>query len=128
MPPTARRSRFAALSVLVMAVAAGGEGHDAYLAKLADCHAVIVAAMRTKQKADEGAVANLQAGPGGRQGRSQGHPGPDQHRGIGSPFQAAPIPGTISIGRPLAPSVGCRPGSASEAARPAASRRAPGAF
>ncbi len=40
------------LTQKVKAVAPGAEGYDAYLEKLADHHAVMVAAMKTKQKAD----------------------------------------------------------------------------
>ena len=40
------------LTQKVKAVAPGAEGYDAYLKKLADHHAVMVAAMKTKQKAD----------------------------------------------------------------------------
>ena len=40
-------------------VAAGGEGYDVYLKKLANHHGVMVAAMKTKQSADPASVANL---------------------------------------------------------------------
>ena len=40
------------LTQRVKAVAPGDAGHDAYLLALADHHAVMVAAMKTKQKAD----------------------------------------------------------------------------
>lgn len=40
-------------------VAAGSDGYDAYLKKLADHHGVLVAAMKTKQSADPASVANL---------------------------------------------------------------------
>ncbi|NNE44024.1 MAG: superoxide dismutase [Gemmatimonadetes bacterium] len=42
-------------------VAAGEEGHDAYLARLADHHAVMRAAMATKQKASLEAASALDA-------------------------------------------------------------------
>jgi nickel superoxide dismutase len=47
------------LAQRVKPVAAGGEGSEAYLAKLADHHAVLVAAMKTKQSADPATVAAL---------------------------------------------------------------------
>ena len=40
-------------------IAAGGEGYDVYLKKLANHHGVMVAAMKTKQSADPASVANL---------------------------------------------------------------------
>ena len=49
------------LTQKVKAVAADAEGYDAYLAKLADHHAVMRAAMATKQKADLEAASNLDA-------------------------------------------------------------------
>ncbi len=47
------------LTQKVKAVAPGAEGYDAYLKKLADHHAVMVAAMKTKQKADPAAADAL---------------------------------------------------------------------
>jgi hypothetical protein len=41
-------------------VAAGAEGYDAYVAKLAACHGVTVAAMKTKQQADPAAAQALE--------------------------------------------------------------------
>jgi nickel superoxide dismutase len=40
-------------------VAAGADGYDAYLKKLADHHNVLVLAMKTKQRADQKAVEGL---------------------------------------------------------------------
>ncbi len=40
-------------------VAKGAEGYDAYLAKLADHHAVMVAAMKTKQSVESDKVSDL---------------------------------------------------------------------
>lgn len=48
------------LTQKVKPVAGGAEGHDAYLKSLADHHAVMVAAMKTKQTVDEAAVDALQ--------------------------------------------------------------------
>ena len=45
----------------IKAVTASNDGHVEYLEKLGDHHAVIVAAMKTKQKADSGAVDELSA-------------------------------------------------------------------
>ena len=47
------------LTQKVKTVARGADGYDAYLAKLADHHAVMVAAMKTKQTVDPSAVAAL---------------------------------------------------------------------
>lgn len=47
------------LTQKVKPVSKGAEGYDAYLAKLADHHAVMSAAMKTKQSADPSTVANL---------------------------------------------------------------------
>ena len=47
------------LTQKVKPVAVGAEGHGAYLKKLADHHAVMVAAMKTKQKADPAVVEAL---------------------------------------------------------------------
>lgn len=47
------------LTQKVKPVAHGSDGYDAYLAKLADHHAVMVAAMKTKQTVDPSAVAAL---------------------------------------------------------------------
>ncbi len=49
------------LTQKVKPVAADAEGYDAYLKKLADHHAVMAAAMKTKQTADPGAVDTLKA-------------------------------------------------------------------
>jgi nickel superoxide dismutase len=49
------------LAQRVKPVAPGEEGRDAYLAKLAEHHAVIVAAMKTKQDADPATVQALTA-------------------------------------------------------------------
>ena len=49
------------LTQKVKPVAAGAEGHDAYLEALASCHAVMVAAMKTKQKADPATAKALDA-------------------------------------------------------------------
>jgi len=49
------------LTQKVKPVAAGSDGYDAYLTHLADHHAVMVAAMRTKQKVDPAAVEELRA-------------------------------------------------------------------
>jgi nickel superoxide dismutase len=49
------------LTQKVKPVAAGAEGHDAYLETLAACHAVMVAAMKTKQKCDANAAKALDA-------------------------------------------------------------------
>lgn len=48
------------LTQKVKPVAAGAEGRDAYLGALADHHAVMVAAMKCKQSADPGVVADLE--------------------------------------------------------------------
>ncbi len=48
------------LTQKVKPVASGKEGYDAYLAKLADHHAVMVAAMKTKQSADPATVSALE--------------------------------------------------------------------
>ncbi len=48
------------LTQKVKPVAKGADGYEAYLTKLADHHAVMVAAMKTKQKADPEAVADLE--------------------------------------------------------------------
>ncbi len=47
------------LTQRVKPVAAEAEGHDAYLIRLAEHHAVIVAAMKTKQDASPETVKNL---------------------------------------------------------------------
>ena len=47
------------LTQKVKPVAPGAEGYDAYLRMLADHHAVMVAAMKTKQSADSATVAKL---------------------------------------------------------------------
>ena len=47
------------LAQRIKPVAASTDGHAEYLEKLEDHHAVIVAAMKTKQKADSGAVNGL---------------------------------------------------------------------
>ena len=47
------------LAQRVKPAAAGGDDYAAYQTKLAEHHAVIVAAMKTKQSADEATVANL---------------------------------------------------------------------
>ncbi len=47
------------LTQKVKPVAPGGDGHDAYLKSLADHHAVMSAAMKTKQSVDPAAVATL---------------------------------------------------------------------
>ena len=47
------------LTQKVKPVAPGSDGYDVYLKKLADHHAVMVAAMKTKQSADQAAVAAL---------------------------------------------------------------------
>ena len=47
------------LAQRVKPVAADGEGHGDYLARLADHHAVIVAAMKAKQNANQGTVDAL---------------------------------------------------------------------
>ena len=47
------------LTQKVKAVAPGEEGYDAYLKKLADHHAVMVAAMKAKQNVDAGAANRL---------------------------------------------------------------------
>ena len=49
------------LTQKVKPVAHGGGEHDAYLHKLADHHAVMVAAMKTKQHADASYVNNLRS-------------------------------------------------------------------
>ena len=49
------------LAQRVKPAAEGADGHAAYLEKLGDHHAVIVAAMKTKQKADGGTVDALNA-------------------------------------------------------------------
>ncbi|MFQ5590099.1 MAG: superoxide dismutase [Ni] [Phycisphaerae bacterium] len=49
------------LAQRVKPAARGGEGYDAYLARLADHHAVIVAAMKAKQSADPAAADALLA-------------------------------------------------------------------
>ena len=49
------------LTQKVKPVAADAEGYDAYLAKLADHHLVMVAAMKAKQKSDPAVVAKLRA-------------------------------------------------------------------
>lgn len=49
------------LAQRIKPVAEGADGYAAYLTKLGDHHAVIVAAMKTKQKADGGAVDALNA-------------------------------------------------------------------
>ena len=49
------------LAQRIKPVAASTDGHVEYLEKLEDHHAVIVAAMKTKQKADSGAVNELSA-------------------------------------------------------------------
>jgi nickel superoxide dismutase len=49
------------LTQKVKPVAAGAEGYDAYLAKLADHHLVMAAAMKAKQKSDPEVVAALRA-------------------------------------------------------------------
>ena len=49
------------LAQRVKPVAEGADGHTAYMEKLGDHHAVIVAAMKTKQKADSGTVDALSA-------------------------------------------------------------------
>lgn len=48
------------LTQKVKPVAVGAPGRDAYLAKLADHHAVMVAAMKTKQQVDPAAVTALE--------------------------------------------------------------------
>ncbi|MCH8253144.1 MAG: superoxide dismutase [Planctomycetes bacterium] len=48
------------LTQKVKPVATGAAGYDAYLAKLADHHAVMVAAMKTKQQVDPAAVTALE--------------------------------------------------------------------
>jgi nickel superoxide dismutase len=48
------------LTQKVKPVAAGSDGYEDYLSHLADHHAVMVAAMKTKQKVDDGAVKTLQ--------------------------------------------------------------------
>jgi len=48
------------LTQKVKPVAPDSEGYDSYLSHLADHHAVMAAAMRTKQKVDPAAVAQLQ--------------------------------------------------------------------
>lgn len=48
------------LTQKVKPVAQGGDGHDAYLKSLADHHAVMVAAMKTKQQANPAAVTALE--------------------------------------------------------------------
>jgi nickel superoxide dismutase len=48
------------LTQKVKPVAAGSDGYDAYLKALADHHAVLAAAMKTKQKPDLGNVRSLQ--------------------------------------------------------------------
>lgn len=47
------------LTQKVKPVAAGAAGHDAYLETLAACHAVMVAAMKTKQQCDPAAAKAL---------------------------------------------------------------------
>ena len=47
------------LTQKVKPVAPGADGHDAYLKKLADHHAVMVAAMKTKQDVDPATVESL---------------------------------------------------------------------
>ncbi len=47
------------LAQKVKPVATGGDGYDAYLNKLADHHAVIVAAMKAKQNTDPGVAESL---------------------------------------------------------------------
>ena len=47
------------LAQRVTPVSPGSDGYDAYLKKLADHHAVMVAAMKTKQSADPATVAAL---------------------------------------------------------------------
>jgi nickel superoxide dismutase len=47
------------LTQKVKPVAPGADGYDAYLKKLADHHAVMVAAMKTKQDADPATVQTL---------------------------------------------------------------------
>ena len=49
------------LTQKVKPVAPGADGYDAYLKKLADHHAVMVAAMKTKQSADPGTAVKLNA-------------------------------------------------------------------
>ncbi|GJM45522.1 MAG: hypothetical protein DHS20C21_23640 [Gemmatimonadota bacterium] len=49
------------LTQKVKPVAAGADGHAAYLQSLADHHAVMSAAMKTKQKVDAEAVSALEA-------------------------------------------------------------------
>ncbi|MEN8007992.1 MAG: superoxide dismutase [Ni] [Candidatus Krumholzibacteriota bacterium] len=49
------------LTQKVKPVAADNEGHAAYLAKLADHHQVMAAAMKAKQKSDPEVVATLRA-------------------------------------------------------------------
>ena len=49
------------LTQKVKPVAAGAEGHEAYLAKLADHHLVMAAAMKAKQNSDPAIVAKLRA-------------------------------------------------------------------
>jgi len=49
------------LTQKVKPVAADAEGYDAYLAKLADHHLVMAAAMKAKQKSDPALVAKLRA-------------------------------------------------------------------
>jgi hypothetical protein len=49
------------LTQKVKPVAPGAEGHDAYLEALATCHAVMVAAMKTKQMVDPAAAKALDA-------------------------------------------------------------------
>jgi nickel superoxide dismutase len=49
------------LTQKVKPVATGAEGYDAYLAGLADHHAVMVAAMKCKQNADPAYAAKLRA-------------------------------------------------------------------
>ena len=48
------------LTQKVKPVAAGSAGYEDYLGHLADHHAVMSAAMKTKQKVDDGAVETLQ--------------------------------------------------------------------
>ena len=47
------------LTQKVKPVAAGAEGRDAYLETLAACHALMVAAMKTKQECDEASAKAL---------------------------------------------------------------------
>ena len=49
------------LTQKVKTVAPGAEGYDGYLKKLADHHAVMVAAMKAKQNADPGTAEKLKA-------------------------------------------------------------------